>query len=525
MALFSPRKKLDSPSSAVSFDEAAPPLAPAQPAQLSAAPLGAGLRLVSVSTPAASVSELPSAPESQEARAEDLRGLPLGTILFRQGLVEQSELEEALSAGMESGERLGEVLIRRSLVSEDDIGRGLAAQQGLTFLNEDEIEIDPQIAALLPPTEAHTLGAVAISVNDGVLLVVSPDPSAHQRGRLEAVLGQRVTEAVVSRAVFEALVQRVEASVDASVEQVPEEPAAPFMPAITHVQATEFETAQIADDANEQSRHEPEEERMEQAWNGDAVGSNEVVQLAASEPTTSAEIWSQPAAVAESGQSEWNGDSSGNGVVELEPVQLAHVPDTTEDSASAEDDDSSWSHGEPADDHSDRDHLAGGEFAEHSGPGAHHEVTVGRIDELLNRIHQGASTYNDLRARIGGLTENLKTTEEALADRERRLGELTETHEADRRRIDELAGQLREREEALSGLGERLEDLTGRLGSAEERLDEREQRLAELDASLAERARHVEELSAQVDRRDHALTTFEEKLATIATQFFADGAS
>src|SRR6478609_6767524 len=206
MALFSSRKRHESSQPAPVDTSFAPEPTTAQRVQISPAPLGAGLRLVSVAAPEAMAIPAPEAvPASEEPRADDLRGLPLGTILYRRGLVEQSELEEALAAGMESGERLGEVLIRRGLVAEEEIGRCLAAQQGLPFLNGEDLTVDPEVVALLPAAEAHELGAIPVSINDGFLLVVRPEPSPQQRGRLEAVLGREVTEAVVSRAVFASL--------------------------------------------------------------------------------------------------------------------------------------------------------------------------------------------------------------------------------------------------------------------------------------------------------------------------------
>src|SRR5215212_730654 len=114
MALFNSKKRQDSSTlSPVEEAPLAPPTslpAPAQPSQLSSAPLGAGLRLVTSTDAAPTAPVAAGSAEPQEVRADSLRGLPLGTILFRQGLVEQQVLEGALAAGMESGERLGEVL-------------------------------------------------------------------------------------------------------------------------------------------------------------------------------------------------------------------------------------------------------------------------------------------------------------------------------------------------------------------------------------------------------------------------------
>lgn len=574
MALFSSRKRHDSSQPApVGASSPAPEPITAQRVQISPAPLGAGLRLVSVAVPEATAT--PPAPEalpaSEETRADDLRGLPLGTILYRRGLVEQSELEEALASGMESGERLGEVLIRRGLVAEEEIGRCLAAQQGLPFLDGEDLTVDPEVVALLSAADAHELGAIPVSIKDGFLLVVRPEPSPQQRGRLEAVLGREVTEAVVSRAVFASLIERVEngqgevTAPGAPSAQAPEPgpesdagwfgaEAAPEQssPAVAEVAPVEDGFPQSAGVAAEMHEAEPkEEQQMEQSWNAEPAESS--VPTASLQSSDDAESgvtdhggWAEPAQE----QSSWNGDHVTAGFADLAPV--ADDPDaeaSTQDwNEPAETDEQGWDDlaGESAEEHpfssgvswSDSDHSsAESEFVPahvvdtnvpDSGRieelGADYEASVGRIDELLVRIHEGATTFTDLRAQIGDLTDNLRTTEEALADREHRLGALADDHAAAQQRIDELVHELQERDNALSGLGQRLEDLTGRLGSAEERLDEREQRLAELDASLGERVRHVEELSAQVERRDHALSAFEEKLAAIAAQFAAGGA-
>jgi uncharacterized coiled-coil protein SlyX len=517
-----------------------------------------------------------------------LRGLPLGTILYRLGFVEQSELEEALAAGMESGERLGEVLIRRGLVAEEEVGRCLAAQQGLPFLNGEDLTVDPEVAALLPAAEARELGAIPVSIQNGVVLVVRPDPSSHQRGRLAAVLGRKVTEAVVSRAVFASLVERAENGRDEvpapafqSVREVDEEPshgplpsaqdpqpepesdagwfgaeAAPeeISPAVAEVAPVEDGLPQSAGAGAEM--HQPElkeEQQMEQSWtNAEPAETNEPASWHESADGAESGV-ADPAGWAEPAQEQTfeDGDHGPAGVAHLAPVaDDSSAEALTEDwNAPAETDGQEhWedSAGEAAEEHESSNEASSPDSApswaeSESVPapvvdanvpdsgqidelGAQHEASVGRIDELLVRIHEGATTYTDLRAQIGDLTDNLRTTEEALADREHRLGALADDHAASQRRIDELVHELQERDDALNGLGQRLEDLTGRLGSAEARLDEREQRLAELDASLGERVRHIEQLSVQVERRDHALSAFEEKLAAIAAQFVAAGA-
>ncbi len=524
MALFSSRKRQDPPVLAA-VGEAAPALpAPAQPAQqFSSAPLGASLRLVSNAPAEAPAAEQPSMPE--EPREEDLRGLPLGTILFRQGLVEQTDLEEALGAGMESGERLGEILVRRSLVTDDDIGRGLAAQQGLAFLHEHDLRFDAEVGSLLPADEARQLGAVAVSAEGDTVLVVTPDPSARQRERLEHRLERSVTEAVVSRGVFDRLVEVLEGgaevhafspvvvaaepgeTVEVEVFDLPpavdvhdiEPPAAEAVLEPVAEEAADEPTIDAADDP--ELRHEPQEvAQMEQVW-------TEVESSEPNEPEAGAETWTEPTTPEEIWGAATQEAPEAHVEEHMHVEQHMHVEEHThvEEQPAVEHEapEAEWSP-EPA--------------AFDGGDG---EASLSRIDELLARIHEGASTFGDLRSQIDGLSETLRTTEETLADRERRIGDLVQEHESDQRRIEELVGQLGEREEALHGLNSRVEELTGRLGSAEERLDEREQRLAELDSTLSERMQHMEELSRQLERRDQALGSFEEKLNAIAAHFSA----
>src|SRR3954454_12430341 len=59
----------------------------------------------------------------------------LGPLLLEAGLLDQSQVEEAAREGQETGERLGEVVVRHGWASEDDVARVLAEQAGLEYLD------------------------------------------------------------------------------------------------------------------------------------------------------------------------------------------------------------------------------------------------------------------------------------------------------------------------------------------------------------------------------------------------------
>ncbi len=124
----------------------------------------------------------PVAPVNVEAAAPaiaaaDMRDVPLGTLIFRAGLLTEEQLEEALQDGMQRGKRLGEVLLERGLVSENDLGRMLAGQKGLQFVELDSASIDPTAVQLLPVEKARLHTVLPIGFHEGLPVVAVADPS------------------------------------------------------------------------------------------------------------------------------------------------------------------------------------------------------------------------------------------------------------------------------------------------------------------------------------------------------------
>jgi hypothetical protein len=135
--------------------------------------------------PAAESAPVPPVQPAAPAPAEpagplgvaDMRDVPLGTLVFRAGLLPEERLEEALQEGMKTGKRLGEILLERGWVSENDLGRLLAGQKGLPFVELDPAAIDPTAPPLLHPEKARLHGALPIGFEGGVPVVAVADPS------------------------------------------------------------------------------------------------------------------------------------------------------------------------------------------------------------------------------------------------------------------------------------------------------------------------------------------------------------
>ena len=156
----------------------AAPLQPLQPLQPLVPPIAAPVAPVAPVEPALSPGFAPAPAEPPAAMAvNDMRDVPLGTLVFRAGLLPEERLEEALQEGMKTGKRLGEILLERGWVSETDLGRLLAGQKGLPFVELDPSAIDPTAPPLLHPEKARLHGALPVGFDGGVPVVAVADPS------------------------------------------------------------------------------------------------------------------------------------------------------------------------------------------------------------------------------------------------------------------------------------------------------------------------------------------------------------
>ena len=103
--------------------------------------------------------------------------VPLGTLIFRAGLLGEEQLEGALQEGMRTGKRLGEVLLERGWLNERDLGRMLAGQKGLPFVDVNVSDVEPEALDALAEDDARRQVALPLFYEDGELVVAVGDPS------------------------------------------------------------------------------------------------------------------------------------------------------------------------------------------------------------------------------------------------------------------------------------------------------------------------------------------------------------
>jgi Type II secretion system (T2SS), protein E, N-terminal domain len=113
-------------------------------------------------------------PAAQPMTPAQMRNYPLGTLVLRAGLMPLEVIDLALSEAIESGRRLGEVLVAYGL-SERDLARLLAAQHGQEFVDLATFPIDPAVSRVLPHSVAEMYCALPVARDGECVVVAVPD--------------------------------------------------------------------------------------------------------------------------------------------------------------------------------------------------------------------------------------------------------------------------------------------------------------------------------------------------------------
>jgi hypothetical protein len=130
--------------------------------------------------------------------------VPLGQLLIQAGFLTQVQLDDALYEGSRTGERLGEVVVRRGLATEDDVARLLAEQWGLDYVERSSIWFDANALAQVSREDAQRLEALPTRVEDGRVVVAVAEPTEQRLGALRELLGEETVMIVVPKSALDA---------------------------------------------------------------------------------------------------------------------------------------------------------------------------------------------------------------------------------------------------------------------------------------------------------------------------------
>jgi len=101
----------------------------------------------------------------------------LGEILVKDSLISADQLKQALEHQKKNGGRLGTCLVKLGLVSDDDITAVLSRQYGVPSINLKFYEVDPAVIKLVPQETAVRYQIVPLSRVGSTLTIAMTDPT------------------------------------------------------------------------------------------------------------------------------------------------------------------------------------------------------------------------------------------------------------------------------------------------------------------------------------------------------------
>jgi type IV pilus assembly protein PilB len=101
----------------------------------------------------------------------------LGEILVKDSLISADQLKQALEYQRKNGGRLGTCLVKLGLVSDEDITAVLSRQYGVPSINLKFYEVDPSVIKLVPQETAIRYQIVPLSRVGSTLTIAMTDPT------------------------------------------------------------------------------------------------------------------------------------------------------------------------------------------------------------------------------------------------------------------------------------------------------------------------------------------------------------
>src|SRR5712672_2213986 len=103
----------------------------------------------------------------------------LGDLLVKEKILSPEQLEQALKAQKEAGgkDRLGSVLVKLGLLSDEDVTNFLSRQYGVPAINLQFFEIDPAVVKLIPYETAKRYQILPLSRVGASLTIAMVDPT------------------------------------------------------------------------------------------------------------------------------------------------------------------------------------------------------------------------------------------------------------------------------------------------------------------------------------------------------------
>ncbi|MGE5197821.1 MAG: hypothetical protein ACM3IL_04880 [Deltaproteobacteria bacterium] len=100
----------------------------------------------------------------------------LGEVLIERGIVNQNQVDKALGIQKEKGGLFGEILVELGFAKEEDIAQALTAQYGFPYLPLGNYEINPEVTGIVPGRVARQYMLIPIDKIGNNLTIAMSNP-------------------------------------------------------------------------------------------------------------------------------------------------------------------------------------------------------------------------------------------------------------------------------------------------------------------------------------------------------------
>jgi type IV pilus assembly protein PilB len=145
----------------------------------------------------------------------------LGEILLKESLITQEQLQKALEFQRANGGKLGSCLTKMGFITDDDITGVLSRQYGVPSINLKFYEIDPNVIKLIPQDTALRYQVIPLSRVGSVLTIAMTDPTnVFAMDDIKFMTGFNVEPVVASESAIGEAITRFYGGSDADSEEL-----------------------------------------------------------------------------------------------------------------------------------------------------------------------------------------------------------------------------------------------------------------------------------------------------------------
>ncbi len=123
----------------------------------------------------------------------------IGEMLIAKGIIQEDQLEEGLRNAKQSGERIGEALVKLGYVTEEEVLITLSDQLGIPFLKIKNLQIAPEIVAKIPAKFVLHYKSIPVKEEKKYLQIATSDPlDIHTLDDIRMLVGQEIEPVIAT---------------------------------------------------------------------------------------------------------------------------------------------------------------------------------------------------------------------------------------------------------------------------------------------------------------------------------------